>query len=162
GAVLLRKASDQLGLTAGLSAALLKKGTSPLLDRGTVLVSLAVAIALGATSMSDIALLAHLSPVLGAAPSGPTVRRALDLARSPPGSGGPSWSASMGPAPATISSGTFCPCPPRGRKCCSPAAGPSWTPTRTPSARSPQQHGSPASPRTARQRTTRTWPRSPA
>ena len=83
GAVLLRKASDQLGLTAGMSAALLKKGTSPLLDRGTVLVSLAVAIALGATSMSDIALLAHLSPVLGAAPSGPTVRRALDLAGSP-------------------------------------------------------------------------------
>jgi hypothetical protein len=59
---------------------MLKKGTSPLLDRGTVLVSLAVAIALGATSMSDIALLAHLSPVLGAAPSGPTARRALDLA----------------------------------------------------------------------------------
>ncbi|MFZ2043936.1 MAG: hypothetical protein WAV12_08075 [Trebonia sp.] len=45
--------------------------------------SLAVAIALGATSMSDIALLAHLAPVLGAAPSGPTVRRALDLAGAP-------------------------------------------------------------------------------
>jgi hypothetical protein len=54
-----------------------------MLDRGTVLASLAVAIALGATSMSDIALLAHLSPVLGAAPSGPTVRRALDLAGTP-------------------------------------------------------------------------------
>jgi len=83
GAVLLRKAADQGGLTGQLSAALRKKGTSPLLDRGLVLVSLAVAIALGATSMSDIALLAHLSPVLGAAPSGPTVRRALDLAGSP-------------------------------------------------------------------------------
>src|SRR5690348_10519794 len=83
GAILLRKAADQLGLTAGLSSALRRKGSSPLLDRGTVLVSLAVAIALGATSMSDIALLAHLSPVLGAAPSGPTVRRALDLAGSP-------------------------------------------------------------------------------
>jgi len=83
GAVLLRKASDQLGLTAGLSAALRKKDSSPLLDRGTVLASLAVAIALGATSMSDIALLAHLSPVLGTAPSGPTVRRALDLAGTP-------------------------------------------------------------------------------
>ena len=44
---------------------------------------MAVAIALGATSMSDIALLAHLAPVLGAAPSGPTVRRALDLAGTP-------------------------------------------------------------------------------
>jgi hypothetical protein len=83
GAVLLREAADQLGLTAGLSAALRRKGSSPLLDRGTVLVSLAAAIALGATSMSDIALLAHLSPVLGAAPSGPTVRRALGLAGTP-------------------------------------------------------------------------------
>jgi Transposase DDE domain group 1 len=80
GAVLLRKAADQAGLTAQMSAALRKKGTSPLLDRGIVLVSLAAAIALGATSMSDIALLAHLAPVLGDAPSGPTVRRALDLA----------------------------------------------------------------------------------
>jgi hypothetical protein len=80
GAVLLRKAADQTGLTAQMSAALRKKGASPLLDRGIVLVSLAAAIALGATSMSDIALLAHLAPVLGDAPSGPTVRRALDLA----------------------------------------------------------------------------------
>jgi len=83
GAVLLRKAADQSGLTSQLSAALRRKGTPPPLDRGLVLVSLAAAIALGATSMSDIALLAHLSPVLGAAPSGPTVRRALDLAGAP-------------------------------------------------------------------------------
>jgi hypothetical protein len=80
GAILLRKTADQAGLTGQLSTALSKKGTSPALDRGTVLVSLAAAIALGATSMSDIALLAHLAPVLGDAPSGPTVRRALDLA----------------------------------------------------------------------------------
>jgi hypothetical protein len=80
GAVLLRKTAGQAGLTAQLSTALRKKGTSPAFDRGTVLVSLAAAIALGATSMSDIALLAHLAPVLGDAPSGPTVRRALDLA----------------------------------------------------------------------------------
>jgi hypothetical protein len=83
GAVLLRKAAGQLGLTAGLSAALRRKGSSPLPDRGTVLASLAIAIALGTTSMSDIALLTHLSPVLGPAPSGPTVRRALDLAGTP-------------------------------------------------------------------------------
>jgi hypothetical protein len=83
GAILLRKAADQAGLTGQLSAAMQKKGTSPLLDRGIVLVSLAAAIALGATSMSDIALLAHLAPVLGDAPSGPTVRRALDLAGTP-------------------------------------------------------------------------------
>jgi hypothetical protein len=80
GAVLLRKAADQAGLTAQLSTALRKKGSSPAFDRGTVLVSLAAAIALGATSISDIALLAHLAPVLGDAPSGPTVRRTLDLA----------------------------------------------------------------------------------
>jgi len=83
GAILLRKAADQAGLTGQLSAALRRKGTSPLHDRGLVLVSLAIAIALGATSMSDIALLAHLAPVLGTAPSGPTVRRALDLAGAP-------------------------------------------------------------------------------
>jgi hypothetical protein len=83
GAVLLRKAADQTGLSAQLSEAARRKGSSPLLDRGLVIVSLAVAIALGATSMSDIALLAHLSPVLGAAPSGPTARRALDLAGAP-------------------------------------------------------------------------------
>jgi len=33
--------------------------------------------------MSDIALLAHLAPVMGDAPSGPMVRRALDLAGAP-------------------------------------------------------------------------------
>jgi hypothetical protein len=80
GALLLRKASDQLGLTAGAVRSHAEIGTSPLLDRGTVLVSLAVAIAFGAMPISDIALLAHLSPLLGAALSGPTVRRALDLA----------------------------------------------------------------------------------
>ena len=80
GAVLLRKAADQAGLTGLLSPALRKAGASPVLDRGIVLVSMAVAIALGVTSMSDIAVLAHLAPVLGDAPSGPTVPRALDLA----------------------------------------------------------------------------------
>jgi hypothetical protein len=80
GAVLLRKAADQAGLTAVLSAALRKAGTSPVLDRGIVLVSMATAIALGAASMSDIAVVAHLAPVPGNAPGGPTVRRALDLA----------------------------------------------------------------------------------
>src|SRR5216684_4762884 len=83
GAVLLRKAADQAGLTAWLGGALRKAGSSPVFDRGAVLVSLAAAIALGATSMSDIALLAHLAPVLGDAPSGPTARRALDLAGTP-------------------------------------------------------------------------------
>src|SRR5215468_6116691 len=41
---------------------------------------MAATVALGAASMSDIAVLAHLAPVLGTPPSGPTVRRALGLA----------------------------------------------------------------------------------
>ncbi|HEX3925861.1 MAG TPA: hypothetical protein VHY31_26535 [Streptosporangiaceae bacterium] len=67
---LFRKAADQAGLTAALSAALRKAGTSPVLDWGIVLVSMAAAAALGAMSMSDIAVLAQLAPVLGDAPSG--------------------------------------------------------------------------------------------
>ena len=80
GAVLLRKLADQCGLTSGLGAALGRKGKFPLIDRGMALVSMAVAIALGAASMSDIAVLAHQEPVLGAAPSDTTVRRTLELA----------------------------------------------------------------------------------
>jgi hypothetical protein len=44
------------------------------------LASTAIAIALGATSMSDIEVLGQLAPVLGAAPSDSTVRRTLNLA----------------------------------------------------------------------------------
>ena len=80
GAVLLRKLADQCGLTSALGAALGRKGKFPLIDRGIALVSMAVAIALGATSMSDIAVLAHQEPVFGAAPSDTTVRRTLELA----------------------------------------------------------------------------------
>ncbi len=47
------------------------------MDRGTVLVSLAVAIVLGATGMSDIGLLNHQGLVFGEPPSEATVRRAL-------------------------------------------------------------------------------------
>ena len=80
GAVLLRKLADQCGLTSALGGALDRAGKSPLIDRGMALASMAVAIALGATSMSDIAVLAHQEPVLGAAPSDTTVRRTLELA----------------------------------------------------------------------------------
>jgi hypothetical protein len=41
---------------------------------------MAIAIAIGATSISDIAVLGHLEPVLGAAPSDTTARRTLELA----------------------------------------------------------------------------------
>jgi len=62
GAVLLRKLADQCGLTPALGAALGRKGKFPLIDRGTALISMAVAIMLGAASMSDIAVLAHQEP----------------------------------------------------------------------------------------------------
>ena len=80
GAVLLRKLADQCGLTSALGAALRRAGKVPLIDRGMTLVSMAVAIALGARSMSDIGVLAHQEPVFGAAPSDTTVRRTLELA----------------------------------------------------------------------------------
>jgi len=80
GAVLLRKLADRAGLTAALGSALARKGKFPLVDRGVALVSMAVAIALGATSMNDIALLADHEPVLGAPRSDTTVRRTLELA----------------------------------------------------------------------------------
>jgi hypothetical protein len=80
GAMLLRKLADQVGLTAALGSALARAGKFPLVDRGIALVSMAVAIVLGATSMSDITLLAHHAAVLGAEPSDTTIRRTLELA----------------------------------------------------------------------------------
>jgi DDE family transposase len=80
GAVLLRKLADRAGLTAALGPTLARAGKSPLVDRGIALVSMAVAIVLGAASMSDITLLAHQEPVFGDAPSDTTVRRTLELA----------------------------------------------------------------------------------
>ena len=80
GGILLRKLADGCGLTAALKEALSLKGTFPQLSRGMVLVSTAIAIAMGATAMAGIAVLDQLAPVLGAAPSDSTVRRVLDLA----------------------------------------------------------------------------------
>ena len=65
GAVLLRKLADRAGLTAALGSALARAGKFPLVDRGVALVSMAVAIVLGATSMTDITVLAHQEQVLG-------------------------------------------------------------------------------------------------
>lgn len=77
GAVLLRRCADRTGLTGGLNA-VLPRGAGPgWWDRGTVLVCRATAIVLGATSMSDIGLLAHQALVFGGPPSEATVRRAL-------------------------------------------------------------------------------------
>jgi hypothetical protein len=81
GAVLLRKLADQCGLTAALGAALAKAGKFPLFDRGVALVSMAAAIVLGATSMSDIAVLAHQEQVFGAPPQPKGIARS-DTQRS--------------------------------------------------------------------------------
>lgn len=78
GAALLRQCADKAGLTGALSAAMARRGRLPGWDRGVVLVQLAVAIALGATSMVDIALLEHQRGLFGAPPSDSTVRRSLD------------------------------------------------------------------------------------
>jgi hypothetical protein len=77
GAVLLRKCADRVGLTAALGG-VLPVGQGPgWWDRGQVLVNLAVAIVLGGTGMSDIALLAHQASVFGDPPSDSTVGRSL-------------------------------------------------------------------------------------
>jgi hypothetical protein len=71
-------------LTGTLGAAFTRLGSSPLWDRGVVLVNLAVAIVLGARSMRQITLLVHQEPVFGAAPSDSTVRRTLEAAGGDP------------------------------------------------------------------------------
>jgi hypothetical protein len=77
GAVLLRKCADRVGLTAALGG-VMPVGQGPgWWDRGQVLVNLAVAIVLGGTGMSDIALLAHHASVFGQPPSDSTVGRSL-------------------------------------------------------------------------------------
>ncbi|HEX2419325.1 MAG TPA: transposase, partial [Micromonosporaceae bacterium] len=77
GAVLLRRCADRTGLTGALNK-VLPKGKGPgWWDRGTVLACLATAIVLGATSMSDIGLLAHQALVFADPPSEATVRRTL-------------------------------------------------------------------------------------
>ncbi|MFJ2028693.1 hypothetical protein [Streptosporangium sp. NPDC087985] len=69
GAVLLRGCADHTGLTTALS----KVFTSPakLWDRGIVLISVAMTIALGARCMSDIELLIHQQDVGGNRPRTP-------------------------------------------------------------------------------------------
>jgi hypothetical protein len=65
-------------LTGALGTVFARLERSPAWDRGVVLVNLAVAIVLGATSMRQITLLAHQEPVFGAPPSDSTVRRTLE------------------------------------------------------------------------------------
>lgn len=74
---MLRRCIDQAGMSWALSNALRLRGRSPIWDRGVVLVQLAVAICLGATSTADIAVLEQQAALFGSAPSDSTIRRML-------------------------------------------------------------------------------------
>lgn len=81
GSVALRLLADRVGLTAGLSAAMARRGFVPVHDRGRVLVDVAVMLADGGEAIADIDVLRHQGGpggVLGPVASPPTVWRALD------------------------------------------------------------------------------------
>jgi hypothetical protein len=77
GALPLRALAERTGLRAGLSAAMNRRGFTPLYDRGQLLVDLAVTQLLGGEAISDFQGLRHVAPVIGPIPSNPTVWRAL-------------------------------------------------------------------------------------
>ena len=78
GVVLLRRLADRVGLTGELAAALPVSAARGWLDRSTVLVQLAIAIALGATNLSDAERLAgHHRPLGLSGGSDSTMRRLL-------------------------------------------------------------------------------------
>jgi hypothetical protein len=73
----LRLLAERTGLRAGLSAAMRRRGSSPLYDRGQLLADLALVLIGGGEAISDFQALAHLTPLIGPVPSTPTVWRAL-------------------------------------------------------------------------------------
>ena len=79
GSAALRLLADQVGLTAGLSAALARRGFTPVHDRGQVLVDVATVLAAGGEAIGDIDTLRH-QPLWGRVASPPTVWRVLDEA----------------------------------------------------------------------------------
>ena len=76
----LRLLAEGTGLRAGLSAAMRRRGSSPLYDRGQLLADLALVLIAGGEAISDFQALAHLAPLTGPVPSTPTVWRALSEA----------------------------------------------------------------------------------
>lgn len=77
GSALTRLIADRSGLTGELSGALARRGFVPLHDRGRVLADLAVAIADGATTISEIDTLRHQEELFGPVASDTTVWRML-------------------------------------------------------------------------------------
>ncbi len=85
GARVLGDLADRTGLTADLAAALSAlKQRQRGYDRGHVLMQVAVAIADGATTLSDIAVLRHQPALFGAVASTPTVWRTLEALTAEP------------------------------------------------------------------------------
>ena len=80
GALPMRLLGEQGSLRPGLSAAMRRRGFSPVYDRGQVLLDLALMLILGGEAISDFQGLRHLSPVIGPVPSTPTVWRTLNEA----------------------------------------------------------------------------------
>ena len=78
GAVAVRLLADRVGLTAGMSEALVRRSFMPVHDRGRVLVDVATMLAAGGEAIADIDVLRHQTGVLGSVASPPTVWRALD------------------------------------------------------------------------------------
>jgi len=78
GAMAVRLLADRVGLTAGLSGALARRGFVPLHDRGRVLVDVATMLVAGGEAIADIDVVRHQAGVLGAVASAATVWRALD------------------------------------------------------------------------------------
>src|ERR1035437_10602356 len=76
----MRLLGEQGSLRPGLSAAMRRRGFSPVYDRGQVLLDLALMLILGGEAISDFQGLRHLAPVIGPVPSTPTVWRTLNEA----------------------------------------------------------------------------------
>jgi hypothetical protein len=82
GAVAVRLLADRVGLADGLSAALTRRGFTPLHDRGRVWVDVATMLAAGGEAIADIDTLRHQVGLLGPVASPPTVWRTLGEATS--------------------------------------------------------------------------------
>ena len=77
GAAALRLLADRVGLTSGLSRALVRRGFVPVHDRGRVLADTAVLIADGGRVLSDLATLRDQRELYGPVASDPTLWRTL-------------------------------------------------------------------------------------
>jgi hypothetical protein len=78
GAAAFRLIADRSGLTDGLSGALVRRGFTPVHDRGRVLADTAVLIADGGRVLSDLAMLRDQAELFGPIASDSTLWRALD------------------------------------------------------------------------------------